>query len=469
MTETVITVSNLGKSYPVAHPRHGGARRGLSFFERFRTDAPQEEDTHWALKNVSFSVNRSERIGIIGRNGAGKSTLLKIMSRVTYPTTGEIRIRGNLTSLLEVGTGFNDNLSGRENVFLNSSLYGMSREQTLQRFDEIVEFSGVRRFIDTPLKHYSSGMRMRLAFSVAAHLDPDILLLDEVLAVGDMSFQRKCLERVDELTSGGQTLFFVSHSMDQVMRYCDRCIWIEDGHVSMDGDAETVCSAYVEAVLGGKSKYEAYEAKSEMVLPIEGAEPDSVEDSLVPTQPLAPKLAPSRGAVSLEPNGSDTPAANGEFSEQPQASLVSAAVINAAGEGKIMHRVSDTVGVEFVYRVARPGMYTPGIQIYCPQGTLAFISVPPVRDPQEYHHPREGLYTARAWIPPHLLNIGTYSVTISLFSADRNPFLRHFKKERLLSFQTVEPVGDELSAKGCLPRPFPGALRPKLDWQMNNN
>lgn len=191
----------------------------------------------WALKDIDFVVHQGEKVGIIGRNGAGKSTLLKILSRLVYPTEGEARIRGRVTSLLEIGTGFNKNLTGRENIFLNAILYGLSRSEIEAKFDDIVEFSGVGKFLDTKTKYYSSGMYMRLAFSVAAHLDPDILMLDEVLAVGDLAFQQKCLNRVEGLASGGRTILFVSHSMGSILKFCERVIWLEEGRIRFDGNA----------------------------------------------------------------------------------------------------------------------------------------------------------------------------------------------------------------------------------------
>lgn len=201
-----------------------------------RVEVAHSEDEFWALRDVSFDVRKGQRIGIIGRNGAGKSTLLKILSRLVYPTEGEVRIRGRVASLLEVGTGFNMNLSGRENIYLNAALYGLDKEEIDSIFDAIVEFSGVGEFLDMPVKHYSSGMYMRLAFSVAAHLDPDILLMDEVLAVGDLAFQKKCLQRVENLASEGRTIVFVSHSMGDIARFCDYLIWMDQGRIRYAGD-----------------------------------------------------------------------------------------------------------------------------------------------------------------------------------------------------------------------------------------
>lgn len=450
MNEPVVTVERLSKRYRLGtSPDVPGLWHRL--WRRKRPDTPPARPELWALKDVSFSVAHGERIGIIGRNGAGKSTLLKILSRVVYPTSGEARIRGRLTSLLEVGTGFNDNLTGQENIYLNAALHGLTRAEVNERLDDIIAFSEVARFIDTPVKNYSSGMRMRLAFSVAAHLEPDILLMDEVLAVGDMSFQRKCLERVSDLASGGRTLFFVSHSMDAVVRYCDRCLWVDQGQIRMDGPVEEVSAAYVETVMAVTSSYRKPPNK-----PAAPAERPATSDTPppIPAPAAAPPVQP--------PVTIGIPAAYGD---EPQGFLVHAHVVGPDGQPRLLHRVSEVVGVEMVYDVAVPGLFVPGVQLVCPQGTLAFVSVPPVTEPEQYHA-RPGRYRARVWIPQHLLNIGTYSVTLSLFSPDVNPFKRHFKMERLLSFQTVEAEAGVLSAQGCLPRPMPGAVRPKLEWDV---
>jgi lipopolysaccharide transport system ATP-binding protein len=199
----------------------------------------------WALRNINFEVRQGEVMGIIGRNGAGKSTLLKILSRVTAPTTGEIRVRGKIASLLEVGTGFHPELTGRENVFLNGAILGMSKAEIKSKFDEIVEFSGVARYINTPVKRYSSGMYVRLAFAVAAHLEPEILVIDEVLAVGDSEFQKKCLGKIKEVAGGGRTVLFVSHNMGAVSDICDRAILIDKGSISNQGHADAVIREYV--------------------------------------------------------------------------------------------------------------------------------------------------------------------------------------------------------------------------------
>jgi lipopolysaccharide transport system ATP-binding protein len=258
MTQPIISVQGLSKQYVLpeqqSHSLGQQLKRGLKKIIQ-RSKAPHsahladDAKQFWALKDVSFEVYPGERIGILGKNGAGKSTLLKILSRLVYPTQGEAVIRGRVTSLLEVGTGFNANLSGRENIYLNASLHGLNRAEVDLIFKDIVEFSGVGTFLETPIKHYSSGMRMRLAFSVAAHLDPDILMLDEVLAVGDLAFQQKCLRRVEDLTSQGRTILFVSHNLGHIVQFCNRVIWLDQGQIRFDGETTTGITQYQEAQL----------------------------------------------------------------------------------------------------------------------------------------------------------------------------------------------------------------------------
>jgi lipopolysaccharide transport system ATP-binding protein len=209
-------------------------------------DRSRAENTLWALRDVSFKVAQGEVVGIIGRNGAGKSTLLKVLSKITYPTSGRMRVAGRVASLLEVGTGFHEELTGRENVYLNGSILGMKKREVDAKLDSILTFAGVERFVDTPIKRYSSGMRLRLGFAVAAHLDPDLLIVDEVLAVGDAAFQRKCLNTMEELQTGGRTVLFVSHNMAAVENLCSRCIWIDAGQVQIDGSPREVIGAYMQ-------------------------------------------------------------------------------------------------------------------------------------------------------------------------------------------------------------------------------
>lgn len=245
MSELSITIHDLVKVYDkkkVSAKRRSGLK-GLIDVARGRVSAPIE--TFRALDGVSFSARRGDRIGIVGRNGAGKSTLLKILSRVVMPSEGEVRIRGRLTSLLEVGTGFEMEATGRQNIYLNAGLHGLNRREISERFDDIVAFSGVGTFLDMPVKHYSSGMYMRLAFAIAAHLEPDILLLDEVLAVGDLAFQQKCLAKIEALSQDDdRTILFVSHSLGHVAQYCNKVLWLDAGRTRFFGDVTAGLQLY---------------------------------------------------------------------------------------------------------------------------------------------------------------------------------------------------------------------------------
>lgn len=227
------------------HAIEGMVRSPLSWLRSRRQEKSKLAD-FWALRNVSFQIEQGETVGIIGNNGAGKSTLLKIASRITIPTDGWIRINGRSASLIEVGTGFHQELTGRENVFLNGAILGMSHAEITRKFDEIVEFSGIEKFIDTPVKRYSSGMYVRLAFAVAAHLEPEILIVDEVLSVGDAAFQKKCLGKMGSFAQSGRTVLFVSHNADAVRSLCKRCIWIQSGRLHRDGNVGEIIDAYLE-------------------------------------------------------------------------------------------------------------------------------------------------------------------------------------------------------------------------------
>ena len=242
---TTIEVNKLSKRYRIGDVRRNQTlREGFADSVRFNRRSRAEHE-FTALDNVSFDIDHGEVLGIVGRNGAGKTTLLKILARITQPTSGISRTRGRVAVLLEVGTGFHGELTGRENVYLNGAILGMKRREVAQRFDEIVAFAGVERFIDTPLKHHSSGMQMRLAFSVAAHLQSDIVLIDEVLAVGDAEFQRRCLGKLDELSQLGRSVVFVSHDTGAISRLCNRALWIDGGRVMDDGSPRLVVERYL--------------------------------------------------------------------------------------------------------------------------------------------------------------------------------------------------------------------------------
>jgi lipopolysaccharide transport system ATP-binding protein len=262
----VITVENISKKYIIGHQKQeryatlrdilaNGAKR---FTDKLRHPfaAPESDPTHeefWALKDVSFDIQQGDRVGIIGRNGAGKSTLLKILSRITEPTSGKVSIKGRVASLLEVGTGFHPELTGRENIFLNGAILGMSKVEIKSKFDEIVAFSGVEKFLDTPVKRYSSGMYVRLAFAVAAHLEPEILIVDEVLAVGDAQFQKKCMGKMEEVGKEGRTVLFVSHNIAAINRLCSRCVYLEQGEVASIGTTSAVVESYLSAGFSSQS------------------------------------------------------------------------------------------------------------------------------------------------------------------------------------------------------------------------
>lgn len=253
MSNIAISAEGLGKRYRIgalARQTTMGERLTHAMTAPIRWLSPTRDPSSrgrrdfWALRDVSFELRKGEVVGLIGRNGAGKSTLLKILSRVTQPTTGRAEIYGRVGSLLEVGTGFHPELTGRENAYLNGAILGMGRKEIDRKFDEIVAFAEVGDFIDTPLKHYSSGMQMRLAFSVAAHLEPETLLIDEVLAVGDMAFQKKCLGKMGEVASGGRTIVFVSHQLNQIRRLCEKVIWLDQGKIFQTGPTPEVTGAY---------------------------------------------------------------------------------------------------------------------------------------------------------------------------------------------------------------------------------
>jgi len=337
---------------------------------------------------------------------------------LVYPTEGRAIITGRVASLLEVGTGFNSNLSGRDNIYLNASLHGLQRQEIDDIFEEIVEFSEIGKFLDTPVKHYSSGMRMRLAFAVAAHLDPDILLLDEVLAVGDMSFQQKCLQRVEGLTSQGRTVLFVSHSMDAVARFCDRCIWLDQGKVVADGPTETVITQYIKKVMGVTSQWQA-ESKAEQV-------------------DIKPETSSYFNVVSIR-------------------------VINSDRQTVTTIPVYEGVGIEIVYDLYDNSRnIQPALHLKTAKNLFAF-AVAYTDTNYMYQAPPPGRYQATVWIPPNLLNIGVIHVTLVMVTPD--PFEEYLILERAISFNVHETEGVNNTARGLFGRDFPGPVRPLLNWE----
>lgn len=286
MSDTGIKVENLSKSYIIGHQRQESytslrdvmadsakslARRLSHPFTRHPSRVTDSQEEFFALRDVSFEIKQGDRVGIIGRNGAGKSTLLKVLSRITEPTAGRVSIKGRVASLLEVGTGFHPELTGRENIYLNGAILGMSRVEIKSKFDAIVDFAEVERFLDTPVKRYSSGMYVRLAFAVAAHMEPEILIVDEVLAVGDAQFQKKCLGRMEAVGREGRTVLFVSHNMGVINQLCSSCILLDNGRVAMSGETAVVTKKYIEVGvesfgLGAERSFVADEKKDFQVL-----------------------------------------------------------------------------------------------------------------------------------------------------------------------------------------------------------
>jgi lipopolysaccharide transport system ATP-binding protein len=373
---------------------------------------PHHRSEIWALRDVSFDVAEGEVLGVIGRNGAGKSTLLKVLTRITTPTEGRATIRGRVGSLLEVGTGFHPELTGRENIFLNGSILGMKHREIQRKFDEIVDFSGIPKFIDTPVKRYSSGMYVRLAFSVAAHLEPEILLVDEVLAVGDAEFQQRCLGRMEDLSGSGRTVLFVSHNMQAVNQLCDRAILLEEGQLTCDGDPSDVVTHYLHSARSNGARRAWSELES----------------------------APGDDLVRL----------------------LSVRVVDNAGETIDTADVRRSIGIEIVYRVLRPGRAVfPKIKLLDRQGDIAFNAMDTSGHWADASSP--GDYAATAWIPGNLLNEGPASVDVAVCSLRSPKLQQHAAAYRAVSFQVYDP-GDGDSARGRFTGDLRGVVRPLLEW-----
>lgn len=373
-------------------------------------------DIIWALKNVSFEVRQGEVLGIIGGNGAGKSTLLKILSKITEPTYGKAKIIGRVSSLIEVGTGFHQELTGRENVYLNGTVLGMKKKEVDRKFDEIVEFSGVEKFIDTPVKRYSSGMKVRLAFSVAAHLEPEVLIIDEVLAVGDASFQKKCLNKMHDVSRAGRTVLFVSHNMMAVSRLCSRAILIEEGTILADDLTDKVVSAYL-----GYGFERVAERKW----------PDTAE-------------APGGEIVRLR------------------------AVRVRSEDGNILNvvNIDEPFVVDIEYKVLKPGyILLPNFQFYNEEGTHIFSTHD--IDPEWRLRSRPaGDYLSSVHIPGNLLTAG--SVRISSGMQTIEPEIYQFHIQDVVNLEVIESY-KENTARGDYKGRIVGVMRPLLKWSTQIN
>jgi lipopolysaccharide transport system ATP-binding protein len=369
----------------------------------------------WALRDVSFQVPEGQVLGIIGRNGAGKSTLLKILTRIAAPTSGRAEIRGRVGSLLEVGTGFNQELTGRENVYLNGAILGMRRREIERRFDEIVDFSGVERFIDTPVKRYSSGMYVRLAFAVAAHFEPEIMLVDEVLSVGDAEFQRRCLGRMEELGNAGRTVVFVSHALGSIAQLCDRAIWIDSGHVVGDGRPAEVIANYL---------HQTHSTGAERVWDTETAPGNDL------AQILSIRALPHEG---MPPGVVD---------------------------------VRRPIGIEIGFKVLRQGKpLFPKIKVLDEEGAVAFNAMD--TDERWLQQSPPGEYVSTAWIPANLLNEGNAIVEVAICSLDFPKLEHHAAVYEAVSFEVLDP-GEGDSARGRFGGQWRGVVRPLLDWTVEH-
>jgi lipopolysaccharide transport system ATP-binding protein len=420
-----IIAHDLGRRYIMDTPLPSGGKD--------KRAKPGSRD-FWALRNISFTLYRGERLGVIGQNGSGKSTLLKILSRVLNPTEGEAFVYGRATSLLEVGTGFNPNLTGRQNIAINAALHGLTPKEIDARMPAIIDFSEIGRFIDEPVRTYSTGMRSRLGFAVAAHLEPDILMLDEVLSVGDAAFQAKCLNRMDDLTGHQRTLIFVSHSIGAIKRFCDRAIWLNHGELVMDGDVLSVSEAYEAQMMNITSTYQA-----------SGGPPKKAP------KPVSDADKARKNVLEAVEDGEVT-------------TLVAARVIDANGQNARSVKIDTPCRIEIEFDVFKPDLrIEPALHFKNERNEMLFVVA--YTDPA---HPMAinavGRHKLTMDIPPNLLNEGLHYVDISMVTAD--PLVRHQRVEKAISFSVYEVIGDTTKvARGRYARGFPGGLRPRMNWK----
>ena len=423
MDDTVIRIEHVSKRYQLGVISHGTLYHDLqSWWARLRNredpNAPigsagfkVSKGSFSALDEISFDVQRGEVLGIIGRNGAGKSTLLKIISCVTAPSSGMIKIKGHISSLLEVGTGFHPELTGRENIYLNGAILGMRKKEIDRKFDEIVDFSEVEEFIDTPVKRYSSGMYVRLAFAVAAHLESDIILLDEVLSVGDAQFQKKCLGKMGDVAKGGRTVLFVSHNMAAITSLCSTAILLESGKIARAGNTSDVVLSYYLEKSGSPASFDC-----------------STLHRVI---------------------GDD------------HAILVSGAITDSSD--KIVNEIDirEAFKVVMRYKITRPDnfKFLPNFHFFAPDGSCAFVSAS-VEACEHF-----GEYQAECNIPGNFLNEGAYFVGLALSSMEAG-VKAHFFEQSALSFNVKDPINGVPTRSFGYVGPIPGLIRPQLDWKI---
>lgn len=429
MTNTVIKVENLSKQYRLGligtntikddlH-RWWASVRGeedpfLKVGEVNDRETKGESDYVWALRDINFEVGEGEVLGIIGKNGAGKSTLLKILSQVAQPTTGTVKMKGKISSLLEVGTGFHPELTGRENIFLNGAILGMSKKEIIQKYDEIVDFSGVERYIDTPVKRYSSGMYVRLAFAVAANLEPDIMIIDEVLAVGDAEFQKKCLGKMKDVSGSGRTILFVSHNMTAMGALCSKGIYLKNGKIIDYGEMLSVINTYM-----------------------------------------------SDGSVVLAYKKWDELNAPGDDS----AKLLEVRLINEMQESvNFVLLGNKKFGIEFTYKITKPIIKpVPQIHFYTNKQDNIFISYGYYSNCEFYTSDevlKPGTYKSIAWLPNSILNTQLYQISVGLANLEKMAL--NFWNIETIMFEVIE----DLTARKMLYKgTIGGLLRPELEWE----
>jgi lipopolysaccharide transport system ATP-binding protein len=411
-SDIAIAVRGLGKAYTIAHgaERHTTIREALLHRLRHPLRRTRKE-TFWALRDVSLDIRRGEVVGVIGRNGAGKSTLLKVLSRITEPTEGEVRLHGRVGSLLEVGTGFHWELTGRENIYLNGAVLGMTRREVRRQFDAIVDFAGVEQFLDTPVKRYSSGMYVRLAFAVAAHLRTEILLVDEVLAVGDAEFQKRCLNKMEDVAHEGRTVLFVSHNMEAITRICPRTILLDHGCTTFDGETHKAIQAH----LGSHGADTAAREWSEMA------------------------TAPGDDQVRLT-------AVRVVTEDQRQATHID---------------IRQRIGIVLEYTILNQDTaVTPVIHLYNAEGHMVFSALDTSTTWRMRPRPA-GRYVTTAWIPGNLLTEGLHIV--DAFIADGTVHAVHAAERQSLAFHVIDTL-DLDSARAHFTGHMAGVVRPKLDW-----
>ena len=414
---SIIKVESLSKQYRIgATNTYSTLRDALSGavrapLNRLLRNGNNEPNTIWALKDVSFEIRPGEVVGIIGRNGAGKSTLLKILSRITEPTSGRLELYGRTASLLEVGTGFHPELTGRENTFLNGAILGMTRSEIKQKFDEIVAFAEIEKFIDTPVKFYSSGMYVRLAFAVAAHLEPDMLILDEVLAVGDTAFQQKCLGKMRDVSRHGRTVLLVSHSMAAVGQLCEKTIWLDDGRVQAVGPSETVIQSYLNS-----QKTVAAEFKRD----------------------------------------------ESELGQMPAVLILGARIRNAENNIVSILDSRRPFSVEVDYKVTSRTLVWVGFTISTREGLEVMAATD--GDVDSYASvPREpGLYSSICYIPEGLFNARQYALSFyaARTIAGKVEIIDYL--ENAIAFEVENPSG----VGSYMPKSRVGVISPKLDWEL---